>query len=105
MRRTTDWLTVWPFVAAAAAFGVVYTISLTAGASVEEVLVRATAAMLAVGLASLILRAIMLDALPEEPASPRPDETMGSRVDIRLPQEDPATAGRADAERRPPAAA
>jgi hypothetical protein len=105
MKGGTDWLTVWPFVAAAGAFGLVYTISLVAGASVEEVLVRATGAMLAVGLASLILRAVLLDALPDESAAPRPGEGTGSRVDIRLPEEAPATAERADGERRPPAAA
>lgn len=83
MRHQTDWSLVWPVAAAALAFAIVYVIALASGASVEEVLVRSSGALLIVGLASLSLRALLLAALPD------PEPPSGSTIDFTLPEEDP----------------
>jgi hypothetical protein len=84
MTQQTDWSVVWPVAAAALAFAVVYGISLAGGASIEAILMRSTGALLAVGLASLALRALLAAATPD-PAPPP-----GATIDITLPEEDGA---------------
>jgi hypothetical protein len=83
MRHQTDWSLVWPVAAAALAFAIVYAVALAGGASVEEVLVRSSGALLIVGLASLGLRALLLAVLPD------PDPPPGATIDITLPEADP----------------
>ena len=84
MTHQTDWSAVWPVAAAALAFAVVYGVSLAGGASVEATLMRSTGALIAVGLASLALRAL-LTPTPPDPAPPT-----GATIDITLPEEDGA---------------
>lgn len=86
MSERLDWAVAAPMLAAAAAFGLVYAVSVAGGAPTEVVLLRGAGILFIVGCAGVLLRNILTAALP--PAAPASGRLLDVTLDEEMPELD-----------------